>query len=394
MADWSDWFKHPIDSFKGWVMGKVYRKMEDVGDSVVDQGVDTAKQAITAAAPTIKPLVPTVENLVGGSPSGSQQPQGQNQDSGNDDIISGLTNLLNGGGPSRPSGQPSRPSGQPSSSDTDSSDSPLGGLFGGLGKILGAIAMAVIGLIIGVISLFTGESPGGILSFFKSMLGIGSDGTAESQIGTQTGQQGRTALSDVGHGQVIKGAREIYQTGRQAVGNLSETARAMNFLETHEFGSQHVRLTHEQAAGILGNIYQESSMKPYASNNINGGHYGLVQWDGGRQQDFRAWAGKDIHGSSMEEQLSFMMYEMTDGKEQKAGKALFATRTVKEASDAFCIYNERCGDYGAETARRARYAENISTSVSGQYVVQNVDHSPTAPPFTPPQAPDFSFAKG
>jgi len=115
----------------------------------------------------------------------------------------------------------------------------------------------------------------------------------------------------------------------------------------------------EQAAGIVGNLKNESSLDP---NAANGSHYGVAQWDKNRQANFKAFSGKDIHGSSFKDQLEFINYELTQGSEQKAGKLLRASKTAAEASNIVFSQYERAGD--ATGARRANDAVQIAQTTN------------------------------
>ena len=74
--------------------------------------------------------------------------------------------------------------------------------------------------------------------------------------------------------------------------------------------------TQEAAAGIAANLMDESGGNPAV---VNGSHYGIAQWDTNRQADFAAKYGHDIHGSSLQEQLAFLNYELTEGKYKDVG---------------------------------------------------------------------------
>ena len=100
--------------------------------------------------------------------------------------------------------------------------------------------------------------------------------------------------------------------------------------------------THNQAAGIVGNLQVESNVDPGRGQDGGGPGYGLAQWEGPRQRAFQAWAGKDIHGSSMEDQLAFIQHEL-ETTESGAAKALRATNTPEDAARVFCERYERPG---------------------------------------------------
>ena len=108
-----------------------------------------------------------------------------------------------------------------------------------------------------------------------------------------------------------------------------------------------------QAAGIVGNLQQESGMNPGAANPKSGMR-GLAQWDSNRRRDFAAWSGKPIETASMQEQLEFINYELTQGKERKAGAALAKAATVEQAATTFEQTYERSG--GSAVGSRVSYA--------------------------------------
>lgn len=110
--------------------------------------------------------------------------------------------------------------------------------------------------------------------------------------------------------------------------------------------------TSQQAAGIVGNLQQESGMNPNAVNPT--GHRGLAQWDSNRRRDFAAWSGKPIEMASMQEQLEFINYELTQGKERRAGQALSRATTVEQATSTFERTYERSG--GSALEKRQGYA--------------------------------------
>ncbi len=69
--------------------------------------------------------------------------------------------------------------------------------------------------------------------------------------------------------------------------------------------------------------------------------YGVAQWHRSRQQDFEKWAGHSIKGSTREEQLAFVNFELTQGKEKAAGNLLRKAQSQKEAYDTFTDKYER-----------------------------------------------------
>jgi hypothetical protein len=114
-----------------------------------------------------------------------------------------------------------------------------------------------------------------------------------------------------------------------------------------------------QAIGIVANLDAESGMDA-GINQIGGGPgYGLAQWEGPRQAAFKAWSGHDIHGSSFEEQLRFVQYELTHS-EAGAGNALKGATSAGDAASIVCRLYERPADSAGEAVRRAQRANDIA----------------------------------
>jgi hypothetical protein len=111
----------------------------------------------------------------------------------------------------------------------------------------------------------------------------------------------------------------------------------------------------EQAAGLAANISRESNFNPAAVGD-NGKAYGIGQWHPDRQAEFKKRFGKDIQGSTLEEQMAFMQYELTQGNERKAGNILRGTTGAAEAAAAVSTHYERPADKAGEAAKRGQLA--------------------------------------
>lgn len=120
----------------------------------------------------------------------------------------------------------------------------------------------------------------------------------------------------------------------------------------------------EQAAGLAANIKRESAFRPDAVGD-NGKAYGIAQWHPDRQAEFKKKFGKDIQGSSMEEQMAFMHYELTQGNERKAGNILRGTSSAAEAAAAVSSHYERPADKAGEAAKRGQLALAMLGGVPG-----------------------------
>lgn len=95
-----------------------------------------------------------------------------------------------------------------------------------------------------------------------------------------------------------------------------------------------------QAQGLVARLGKESGLNPRETGD-GGNAYGAAQWHPDRQADFEAFAHKDIRESSLDEQLSFIHYELTKGNEQKAGRLLRGTNTPTAAEGIATGYYER-----------------------------------------------------
>jgi len=114
-------------------------------------------------------------------------------------------------------------------------------------------------------------------------------------------------------------------------------AQAMNY-----FMSQ--GLSQEQAAGIVGNLMQESTaaIDPMANN---GTHRGIAQWDKNRWANFEKFAKqKGLDVNTREAQLQWIMEEMRTGDGGLGIERFKKTKTAEEAAALFVKDYERSGE--------------------------------------------------
>lgn len=103
--------------------------------------------------------------------------------------------------------------------------------------------------------------------------------------------------------------------------------------------------TPAQAAGIVQGLMSESGLRPDVYGNgieaqgMPKEAYGIAQWQRARQKDFELWAGKSIKDSTFQEQMQFVHYELTRGKERAAGEML------KRQADQFNSFRVFKNDY-------------------------------------------------
>ena len=123
----------------------------------------------------------------------------------------------------------------------------------------------------------------------------------------------------------------------------------------------------EQAAGIVANLQRESQMDPKAIGD-NGKAVGIAQWHPDRQANFRRWAGKDLKDASVEEQMRFVHYELTQGSEQKAGAMLRAQKNAEQAGRVVSMHYERPANAEYEASRRGAAAAQIAQTTTIQVI--------------------------
>lgn len=121
--------------------------------------------------------------------------------------------------------------------------------------------------------------------------------------------------------------------------------------------------TVEQAAGRVASLYSESKFDPTAPGD-GGRAYGIGQWHPDRQKRFKLWAGHDIRGSTLQEQLAFVVYEHGNG-EEAAGRNLARATTGYGAATVEVDNYERPKNRELEKERRGRLAEQIVSAVYG-----------------------------
>jgi len=138
-------------------------------------------------------------------------------------------------------------------------------------------------------------------------------------------------------------------------------------------------MSEADAAAMVGNMAEESSMNPLASN---AGHAGLMQWDRARQSDFARRFGYSMGSSAVatdkqfQDQVMFAQDELQTTQQAAAAKMAQARGLLAKTS-AFMNLDERPGDnslsgrYGfAQQAMRLADVAGMKTS--------NVHHSVTS----------------
>jgi len=147
----------------------------------------------------------------------------------------------------------------------------------------------------------------------------------------------------------------------------------------YHFFVDQVHLSPAAAAGIMGNMQNESHFDPsieqnppggawedYSSNNVNHGGkggVGLVQWDGGRRPAYMNYA-KDHKADkkTLLPQLNYVWYELNHGYKSTLD-ALKAAKTAADAAFQFHKLYEGSADGPAKVQNRM----NNATKIQGKY---------------------------
>jgi hypothetical protein len=153
------------------------------------------------------------------------------------------------------------------------------------------------------------------------------------------------------------GSGTVNSTGKSPAGGAKEEQAAIAYFQAQGW-------SREQAAGLAANIKRESAFRPDAVGD-GGKAYGIAQWHPDRQAEFKKKFGKDIRGSSLEEQMAFMHYELTQGNERKAGNILRQAKSAQEAAAAVSTHYERPADKAGEAAKRGQLATAMLGGVPG-----------------------------
>lgn len=188
-----------------------------------------------------------------------------------------------------------------------------------------------------VIDDYTGGQVGGTVGALSgaSNVGTGVGGGTTTTPGSTEGLEGTTPVTS------LRGS--------------SNTEKVWNFL-------QDKGLTSAQAAGIMGNMQQESCFNPGATNKSSGA-YGICQWLGGRKSALQAYCSSNgFSYASLEGQLNYLWYELNTS-ESSALSFIRGTSTAADAAYMFGKKFERFGDNASDYAKRQKYAKSFySTS--------------------------------
>lgn len=138
---------------------------------------------------------------------------------------------------------------------------------------------------------------------------------------------------------------------------MSAIDTARGFFESRGWSSA-------QSAGIAANLIKESSINPRAVGD-GGRAYGIAQWHPDRQANFTTAIGGDIRQSTLEQQLSFVDWELRN-TESAAGNRLKQAKSPEEAAGIVSKFYERPKAVNAEMRERGEMAAKLAGNpVSG-----------------------------
>ena len=230
-------------------------------------------------------------------------------------------------------------------------DSGLEAFFGTLAKNIELVSAALI--LMGGASALKGLAALRVLAFGAGA--AGGSGAGSAAAGALAGASAmRIATGGLAalfySSSLNEGEEEELRNNRLRKGGAEGAAATIDYFRAKGW-------TEEQAKGIAANIEQESRFRADAEGD-GGNAYGLAQWHPDRQANFASFSGKDIRQSTAQEQLDFIHYELTRGKEKAAGERLKMASSASEAAAIVSQYYERPADQDGEIARRAAIANS------------------------------------
>lgn len=117
-----------------------------------------------------------------------------------------------------------------------------------------------------------------------------------------------------------------------------------------------------QAAGLVANLYAESSLDPRAVDD-GGQAVGIAQWHPDRQAAIEAHFGKRLRDMTLDEQLAAVDWELREGGEQRAGGMLTGATTAPQAGSVVSRFYERPRDTEGAVLSRAASAGSMVLNV-------------------------------
>jgi hypothetical protein len=162
------------------------------------------------------------------------------------------------------------------------------------------------------------------------------------------------AASYLGLGRSYEQQKQVQAAIDQASAGTKESARGVQqFFMRNGYSSA-------QAAGLVANLAQEDGDFDPGKVGDNGTAYGIAQWHKDRQDDFKRIMGRDIHGSSREDQLKFMQWEL-DHQSYLGGDEIRHARTASQAAALASVNYFRPGRTQADQLREMSNRAGMGT---------------------------------
>lgn len=159
------------------------------------------------------------------------------------------------------------------------------------------------------------------------------------------------------------GDMSAYTAQQKISGSTAQRVKqAMQFFQSKGW-------TAAQAAGIVGNLVQESGVNPQVKPGDNGTAFGIAQWHRDRRGPIEAAFGKPITQMTLTEQLEAVNWELHN-TEKAAGQALKNTTNATQAGRVVSAMYERPGNTptirAQEAYNRGSLANQIFTAQASQ----------------------------
>lgn len=123
-------------------------------------------------------------------------------------------------------------------------------------------------------------------------------------------------------------------------------------------------LSDVQAAGIVGNLIQESGLRSTGAVGDAGTAFGVAQWREGRFANLRKFAGaRGKDWGDLNTQLDFMMHELATS-ESAAGRSLRSATTLDQATAAFIGFERPAGWSAANPRGGHGWANRLANAQS------------------------------
>lgn len=120
--------------------------------------------------------------------------------------------------------------------------------------------------------------------------------------------------------------------------------------------------TREQAAGLIAALTMENNLDPEKLQDSGGGGYGIAQWNKERSDTFERVMKRPLKGSTFEQQLFFVKYELDHGIYKAVGDQLRTMRTPYDSGFLITKSYETPRERVKTPIKRGNYANEVFTA--------------------------------